>query len=402
MCTTCPNGTFTDRQTSVNCTEVPLGSFLTSASAVYKCPVNTYGAINAANATCIDCPGGSYTVEEGSLSIEACINCPAGYYGFESIPGCVPCPIGSYLDEVSAGSVECLPCQPMTFSNSSGQSSCDSCPESTFSLQNWTTCIPCQSAASQRGSECSSSRNGLECSGNGKCIYGVCVCNDNWSGHTCEQDECIISATCELQDAIGVASLDSFTNISNMKILRSIGAKGIASINVSISDGPASWNDVKWMLVDFSDGVTQVELPAPTIDADAWLDTSILCQNVSFQLHSTTSMNATVIPRELLNQVQTKRINFAGFLQSILEKDNGKQVEVYSSSASNGSAIEVNIPLNILYAKPMDILFLFEPNSADGTWYSQMLEIFPSMVAAIQVSLRKLMDISVYFMLGPN
>jgi hypothetical protein len=173
----CPPGTYSSsvRLSSLdNCTVCPPGSYCSSANrtaaeglcaAGYFCPE---GSLTAYHAKCppgkwcaagagapSNCPSGTYSAAEALTNVTSCLDCPAG--NFCSEPGLTApsgnCEAGFYclskqtsrfpVNNAQGGACPkghfCLqgtpapvPCEPGTYSDDFGQSSCSVCPAGFF------------------------------------------------------------------------------------------------------------------------------------------------------------------------------------------------------------------------------------------------------------------------------
>ncbi|GMF51474.1 unnamed protein product [Phytophthora fragariaefolia] len=185
-CQLCSKGYYASTDTNGACTACPKGSYAPDigSSACQSCPdgkfTSTTGSTNSSD--CQLCTGGSF------LNGAVCQTCGAGTYP-EPSGFCTSCVPGSYssgggISEVQDTSLGCVSCPSMSYSSGTGATSCSNCADNTYSMEAWRNCVSCSaSQASLPG--CVTGRNGLLCSGNGKCVYGGCACNSNWVGGDC-------------------------------------------------------------------------------------------------------------------------------------------------------------------------------------------------------------------------
>ena len=177
-CFPCPTGTFSPREMSIVCSNCSAGLF-TFASASTHCSTcirGKYavptGCLNCSSGfysdgfgTCVPCPAGMFSENEGS---SMCVSCPGGKstakVSANSSLDCVPvCPPGWYGASLGVNSSTepcqlctkgmynrfwqqsvCTVCQPGSFSSSLGSISCSLCPKGYFShLANQTSCLKC-------------------------------------------------------------------------------------------------------------------------------------------------------------------------------------------------------------------------------------------------------------------
>ncbi|TDL24274.1 hypothetical protein BD410DRAFT_115549 [Rickenella mellea] len=136
-CEPCPAGKYSLAD-AMSCTDCPAGTFSTGGAAqCSRCP---NGAISGAGAqSCTQCPGGSIPASNG----KSCSTCPRGTAPNQDSSACVPtapqCPAGKFSSDG-----RCQPCPAGTFSREPGSTSCEECPEDTYSASGATSCQHCE------------------------------------------------------------------------------------------------------------------------------------------------------------------------------------------------------------------------------------------------------------------
>ncbi|TYZ62112.1 hypothetical protein PybrP1_012099 [[Pythium] brassicae (nom. inval.)] len=171
QCTPCPVGKYSDTvgATAAGCLSWFYSSPELTAGQCQPCPIGSY-APTTGSAQCIKCPTGSTTASTKATALSECAYCPSGQFFQDN--ACLPCTPGSF----AYPSGYCV--------NYQGATRCDTCPGASFSLTGWKSCIPCGLTEPQLVG-CKLGRNGVLCSGNGRCVYGGCACNDGWSSADC-------------------------------------------------------------------------------------------------------------------------------------------------------------------------------------------------------------------------
>lgn len=211
-CLHCPAGTFASKDT-LKCSSCPRGWYQDTTR----------------QASCRQCPDGTYTKQEGSKSLADCIPiCGYGSYSSTGLVPCHQCPSHTWSGEPpKEGMKECTKCSPKTFTYSPGSTSEEECkakcPPGTYSETGLEPCSPCPihyyqelegqtsckecsgkertlrpgalspEACSSGQSQCSS----ITCQNGGICVIlnhePTCYCPAGFSGSFCENDinECL-------------------------------------------------------------------------------------------------------------------------------------------------------------------------------------------------------------------
>lgn len=185
---------------NVTCQPCSPGSYSTmlTSGVCQPCPIGSYTP-NYGSAQCSKCPAGSTTLNTAAKAISECTFCSSGQFldgnvcssctpGSFAFPSgfCTKCAPGSYTSSATEASRSdnCVSCPAMTYSGSEGATRCNACADTTFSLTGWKSCIAC-GLTEQQLLGCKLGRNGVMCSGTGRCVYGGCACNDGWSSADC-------------------------------------------------------------------------------------------------------------------------------------------------------------------------------------------------------------------------
>lgn len=204
-CKNCPDNTYTSSEDARKCTPCPEGMItLGTGASQCVCPSNHYFDV----ASCVSCPMNRISAVNStkmdececqlgfeSNNSEACQACERGYYRGLSNESCVSCPEGTTTAQEGSRSkdnctipvcqpgealnnTECISCPLGTFSTASGAIECTSCPTglTTFQLGtiNASQCFcPSHQYASVDG-EC------LDCPEDSYSYPGAnyCVCNE--------------------------------------------------------------------------------------------------------------------------------------------------------------------------------------------------------------------------------
>jgi len=124
-CFICENGTYSNNETSGNCTKGCPNGFCREGVSCSTCSRGTYS--NTSGSTiCTQCEKGYVSRVTGSAS---CTICLLGFYSNTMNTDCVPCSPGSHSP--INGSSECSPCSTGHYSGA-GKSWCSLCPKGTF------------------------------------------------------------------------------------------------------------------------------------------------------------------------------------------------------------------------------------------------------------------------------
>ncbi|RUS91021.1 hypothetical protein EGW08_001238, partial [Elysia chlorotica] len=199
------------------CLKCPIGTYKSPVATCVKCPVGTY-SLGDDSPSCMMCPSGTSTYQEGASNIEECISeCGAGSFNAETgLPPCASCPQnttrvnsttclacpGNQITKAprANSSDECVDiCPPGYFNEYDGYSPCRKCPFHTYSDTSGTKrCTPCsvnqytEADGSTNTSDCLDLSNSDECSS--RCVNGMCInnqhsqscqCYSGWSGENC-------------------------------------------------------------------------------------------------------------------------------------------------------------------------------------------------------------------------
>jgi len=167
-CLSCPAGTFNvfAAQKLINdCVKCDLGTICKEKSTIpLPCPSNYYCPQPTEQ---IPCPAGTYYNDNNAISVNSCISCDKGFYCSGNGQGSSPCNAGSYSDKTGSskcdvcpegfycqfgtstplpcqknfyapkGSAGCTPCADGEFTKGIGSASCLICPASKFSVDGW-------------------------------------------------------------------------------------------------------------------------------------------------------------------------------------------------------------------------------------------------------------------------
>ncbi|OQR96326.1 hypothetical protein THRCLA_07319, partial [Thraustotheca clavata] len=273
-CTNCPDGTFGTASGGINATAckpcIP-GTFsnanTSKAGACTSCAIGTFNSVSG-SASCIPCSTNMFTASLGANSssfctycpvgtqldqrTSTCQSCPPGTHSLITAPGCVACPYGTFTNNLyDAQNYVCKPCTPMTFANTTGSTLCQPCPSGQYSMNQWSSCIPCTLP-------CPVGRNGGICSYHGTCSYGGCKCDTGFFGYSCHKVGA--NAPSNISNASGVIYFATanqtilYDNLSNSVLLgRDGGNIGYLSVLVSVIGGngtatngglPVAWSTI--------------------------------------------------------------------------------------------------------------------------------------------------------------
>jgi len=123
-CTACFPGTYNNKDNATEC--LPCANGFVSTWQAQNCSACQPGFTNNSISTfCMQCMAGYYNTEQGS----SCYACSPGKFSNEGMTYCVDCPKGSYNSDEGAAS--CTPCGPGKYNPEIGQfesSSCLVCP----------------------------------------------------------------------------------------------------------------------------------------------------------------------------------------------------------------------------------------------------------------------------------
>jgi hypothetical protein len=135
-CRICPPGTFSPD--GIRC--IPCGRGSISRSNSSSCTLCKSGSITMDSVTCTPCEVGEKEFERVT-----CLKCPLGTYSQdEGSSECAPCHPGTYGS--SNRSDICFPCQRGTYQDRDGETSCKRCPPGTYQpLFGSTQCLTCPS-----------------------------------------------------------------------------------------------------------------------------------------------------------------------------------------------------------------------------------------------------------------
>ncbi|XP_022105685.1 fibropellin-1-like isoform X2 [Acanthaster planci] len=128
-CTACSSGTWYN-QDSEDCDYCPRGSYQEQQAAE----------------SCIDCPPGTTTANEGAKNSSSCEEeCPAGRFSSNGLVPCFKCLIGQY--QSLPGQTSCQPCPSEKTTLSYGAETIDQCldicPPGSYSETGLAPCLPC-------------------------------------------------------------------------------------------------------------------------------------------------------------------------------------------------------------------------------------------------------------------
>jgi len=160
FCRRCPPGQTTEAIGSQYCVPCPYGTFTSTSgsSKCFPCPAGTYGD-ELGMTQCKQCEPGTFASAEGQYScipcgqgfyndkpgLTACFECPSGTYApLAQNTRCESCPIGTYGD--TGGAMWCKKCPINTYIDTSGGhaiSSCNICPNNTYSYFGFDKCLTC-------------------------------------------------------------------------------------------------------------------------------------------------------------------------------------------------------------------------------------------------------------------
>ena len=194
MCTLCPRGWYQDSTRQASCRQCPDGTYtkqMGSKSLTDCIPVCGYGMYSATGLVpCLQCPSNTYSGSPPIDGFKECQNCPQNTYtysaGSTTINECrVKCPAGTYSE---TGLEPCAPCPTNFFQELEGQTTCKECSSKERTLRPGALSREACSAG-----QCSS----ITCQNGGVCIVlnhePSCYCPAGFSGHLCDVDinECL-------------------------------------------------------------------------------------------------------------------------------------------------------------------------------------------------------------------
>lgn len=125
-CTACDDGSFSDEGAQY-CTLCPVGRHSLNGDCAI-CGAGKY-ASKAGSHECSECPIGTYLTDAGQdaslhVSLSQCSTCPAGQHSDEAAASCSLC---------EAGTGDCEPCEQGKYQSEKGQASCEACAAGKFS-----------------------------------------------------------------------------------------------------------------------------------------------------------------------------------------------------------------------------------------------------------------------------
>ena len=164
-CIGCPAGLYQDDNGQTSCKKCPTGKYDDTESTlkdlISECKECYSGQFQdeTGKQECKSCAPGKYTDENSDKNI--CTNCPVGYrahtysykcipcyYGqysdVEGLPSCKLCPVG-YYGQLSLGQTECIACFTSEYQNEEGKfNSCKDCDPGTYSQERGvSSCTKC-------------------------------------------------------------------------------------------------------------------------------------------------------------------------------------------------------------------------------------------------------------------
>lgn len=185
----CPRGYFQNQARQGSCLKCPQGTFTREEGSkdVTDCiPVCGYGTYSPTGLVpCLECPRNSYTSEPPPGGFKDCQACPVNTYTYQpAAPGrdrCrAKCTPGTYSP---TGLAPCSQCPRNFYQNLVGQTSCMECPTNMKTVGTGTSgleeCLPveCSNSACQHGGLCVPKGHGVQC-----------YCPAGFSGRRCEID----------------------------------------------------------------------------------------------------------------------------------------------------------------------------------------------------------------------
>ena len=185
-CNICLNGKYTFQANSSICLQCPLNSFhvLLGATSVKSCQCNAgyTGTIEYSDSICTACPAGKFKDNAGNST---CQECPQNTYSEIAASLCIQCPANSSSAANSNSISDCL-CDPGFKYSSLNGGSCEMCLEGTYknSYAN-TVCLACEEGkfSSERGSivcnDCNNNSQSFPLQGG-----EICKCNAGYIQNT--------------------------------------------------------------------------------------------------------------------------------------------------------------------------------------------------------------------------
>lgn len=185
----CPRGYFQNQARQGSCLKCPSGTFTREEGSkdITDCvPVCGYGTYSPTGLVpCLECPRNSYTGEPPVGGFKDCQACPVNAYTYQpAAPGrdkCrAKCAAGTYSP---TGLAPCSQCPRNFYQNVVGQTNCMECPTNMKTVGTGATgleeCIPveCSNSACQHGGLCVPKGHGVQC-----------YCPAGFSGRRCEID----------------------------------------------------------------------------------------------------------------------------------------------------------------------------------------------------------------------
>jgi hypothetical protein len=147
-CVSCEKGSYAASTGSMGCLPCPAGNFsdFDGAAECTQCSPGKYSDHDGMP-FCVSCADGKHNPFSGQSLPGDCVDCSPGTYGNGTAQStCLraDCPGGSAATKFGAKtSDDCTECEPGTYSTGGNRTSCETCPEGTYSPPGSAMCTPC-------------------------------------------------------------------------------------------------------------------------------------------------------------------------------------------------------------------------------------------------------------------